>query len=83
MWAWQFAKMQYTADVNGWNRFVSMQDQYNLMQREDEREMFGLLADQGVGSIPLHPARQGTACPTLGRTHCSLRRRPCRPTVRH
>jgi 1-deoxyxylulose-5-phosphate synthase len=52
MWAWQFAKMQYTADVNGWNRFVSMQDQYNLLQREEEREMFGLLADQGVGSIP-------------------------------
>jgi 1-deoxyxylulose-5-phosphate synthase len=52
MWAWQFAKMQHAADRNGWTRFVSMQNQYNLMQREEEREMFGLLADQGVGSIP-------------------------------
>ena len=51
MWAWQFSKMQYVADLHGWTRFVSMQDQYNLMQREEEREMFGLLADQGVGSI--------------------------------
>jgi aryl-alcohol dehydrogenase-like predicted oxidoreductase len=48
MWAWQFSKMQYTADLHGWTRFVSMQNQYNLMQREEEREMFGLLADQGV-----------------------------------
>ncbi len=52
MWAWQFAKMQHTADLHGWTRFVSMQDQYNLLMREEEREMFGLLADQGVGSIP-------------------------------
>src|SRR5215211_6261539 len=59
MWAWQFAKMQYTADLHGWTRFVSMQDQYNLMQREEEREMFGLLADQGVGSIPYTPLAKG------------------------
>ncbi|MEY2401162.1 MAG: 1-deoxyxylulose-5-phosphate synthase, partial [Ilumatobacteraceae bacterium] len=59
MWAWQFAKMQHAADVNGWTRFVSMQDQYNLMQREEEREMFGLLADQGVGSIPWSPLAKG------------------------
>src|SRR3984885_13380279 len=50
MWAWQFAKMQHTAKTGGWTSFISMQDQYNLIQREEEREMFGLLADQGVGS---------------------------------
>jgi 1-deoxyxylulose-5-phosphate synthase len=59
MWAWQFAKMQYTADLHGWTRFVSMQNQYSLMQREEEREMFGLLADQGVGSIPWSPLAKG------------------------
>jgi 1-deoxyxylulose-5-phosphate synthase len=59
MWAWQFSKMQYVAELNGWTKFVSMQDQYNLMQREEEREMFGLLADQGVGSIPYAPLAKG------------------------
>jgi aryl-alcohol dehydrogenase-like predicted oxidoreductase len=59
MWAWQFAKMQHAADLNGWTRFVSMQDQYSLMYREEEREMFGLLADQGVGSIPFSPLAKG------------------------
>jgi aryl-alcohol dehydrogenase-like predicted oxidoreductase len=59
MWAWQFSKMQYTAELHGWTKFVSMQDQYNLMQREEEREMFGLLADQGVGSIPYAPLAKG------------------------
>jgi hypothetical protein len=46
MWAWQFAKMQHTADRNDWTRFISMQNQYSLLQREEEREMFGLLADR-------------------------------------
>jgi aryl-alcohol dehydrogenase-like predicted oxidoreductase len=59
MWAWQFAKMQHAAQRNGWSRFVSMQNQYSLMQREEEREMFGLLADQGVGSIPWSPLAKG------------------------
>jgi aryl-alcohol dehydrogenase-like predicted oxidoreductase len=59
MWAWQFAKMQHVAELGGWTRFVSMQDQYSLMQREEEREMFGLLADQGVGSIPWSPLAKG------------------------
>jgi 1-deoxyxylulose-5-phosphate synthase len=59
MWAWQFSKMQYTADLHGWTRFISMQNQYSLMQREEEREMFGLLADQGVGSIPWSPLARG------------------------
>src|ERR1700754_3957384 len=59
MWAWQFAKMQSTAELNGWTRFVAMQDQYSLMHREEEREMFGLLAHQGVGSIPWSPLAAG------------------------
>jgi aryl-alcohol dehydrogenase-like predicted oxidoreductase len=59
MWAWQFSKMQYAAERHGWTRFVSMQNQYSLLQREEEREMFGLLADQGVGSIPWSPLAKG------------------------
>jgi 1-deoxyxylulose-5-phosphate synthase len=59
MWAWQFAKMQHTAELHGWTKFVSMQDLYNLIQREEEREMFGLLADQGVGRIPWSPLAKG------------------------
>jgi aryl-alcohol dehydrogenase-like predicted oxidoreductase len=59
MHAWQFAKMQQAARDNSWTRFVSMQDQYSLLQREEEREMFGLLADQGVASIPWSPLAKG------------------------
>ena len=59
MWTWQFAEMQHAADLNGWTRFVSMQDQYSLLYREEEREMFGLLAHQGVGSIPYSPLAKG------------------------
>lgn len=66
MWAWQFSKLQYTAQLNGWTRFVSMQDEYNLIQREEEREMFGLLADSGVGSIPFSPLAKGRVCRPWG-----------------
>lgn len=59
MYAWQFSKMQYVAQLNGWTKFVSMQNQYSLMYREEEREMMGLLADQGVGSIPWSPMAKG------------------------
>ena len=59
MYAWQFAQANYTADLNGWTRFVSMQNYYNLLYREEEREMFPLLADQGVGSIPWSPLARG------------------------
>jgi len=59
MWAWQFASMQHAARVNGWTPFISMQNQYSLMMREEEREMFPLLADQGVGSIPWSPLAKG------------------------
>ncbi len=59
MWAWQFATMQHAADLHGWTRFVSMQNQYSLLHREEEREMFGLLGHQGVGSIPWSPLAAG------------------------
>jgi aryl-alcohol dehydrogenase-like predicted oxidoreductase len=59
MYAWQFAQALYTADLNGWTRFVSMQDYYNLIYREEEREMFPLLLDQGVGAIPWSPLARG------------------------
>jgi 1-deoxyxylulose-5-phosphate synthase len=59
MWAWQFATMQHVAERNGWTRFVSMQDQYSLLQREEEREMLGLLAYQGVGGLPWSPLAKG------------------------
>ncbi len=52
MYAWQFSKAQYTARLNGWTRFVSMQNHYNLLYREEEREMLPLCADQGVGVLP-------------------------------
>jgi len=59
MWAWQFATMQHVAKMNGWTCFISMQNQYSLLQREEEREMFGLLAYQGVASIPWSPLARG------------------------
>ncbi|MEO3814130.1 aldo/keto reductase [Sphaerisporangium sp. B11E5] len=59
MFAWQFAKAQHVAEVNGWTRFVSMQDHYNLLYREEEREMVPLCVDQGVGMIPWSPLARG------------------------
>jgi aryl-alcohol dehydrogenase-like predicted oxidoreductase len=59
MWAWQFAKAQYTAESNGWARFVSMQNHYNLIYREEEREMIPLCRDQGVALIPWSPLARG------------------------
>jgi aryl-alcohol dehydrogenase (NADP+) len=59
MYAWQFSKAQYTADRNGWTRFVTMQNHYNLIYREEEREMLPLCADQGVGVIPWSPLARG------------------------
>jgi aryl-alcohol dehydrogenase (NADP+) len=59
MYAWQFSKAQYTAMLNGWTRFVSMQDHYNLLNREEEREMLPLCADLGVGVLPWSPLARG------------------------
>lgn len=59
MYAWQFAKAQFTADIHGWTRFVAMQNLYNLMYREEEREMIPLCLDMGVGVIPWSPLARG------------------------
>ncbi|KAI9008658.1 aldo/keto reductase [Hyaloraphidium curvatum] len=59
MWAWQLSKMNYTAKMNGWTPFVSMQDFYNLLYREEEREMIPLLQDQGMACIPWSPLARG------------------------
>ena len=59
MYAWQFAKMQNVAQRNGWTKFVSMQNHYNLVYREEEREMIPLLTDSGVGMIPWSPLARG------------------------
>ena len=59
MHAWQFAKSLYLADQHGWSRFVSMQNHYNLLYREEEREMIGLCLDQGIGVIPWSPLARG------------------------
>jgi len=59
MHAWQFTKALYLADLHGWTRFVSMQDHYNLMNREEEREMIPLCQSEGIGVIPWSPLARG------------------------
>jgi aryl-alcohol dehydrogenase (NADP+) len=59
MAAWQFEKMQRTADAHGWTRFVSMQNHYNLVYREEEREMMPLCREEGIGVIPWSPLARG------------------------
>jgi len=59
MYAWQFSKALYLADMHGWSRFVSMQNHYNLVYREEEREMIPLCRDQGIGIIPWSPLARG------------------------
>ena len=59
MYAWQFAKAQHVAELHGWTRCVSLQNHYNLIYREEEREMLPLCADQGVGVIPWSPLARG------------------------
>jgi 1-deoxyxylulose-5-phosphate synthase len=59
MYAWQFARALSISDMHGWSRFVSMQNHYNLVYREEEREMIPLCADQGIGIIPWSPLARG------------------------
>ncbi len=66
MYAWQFAKAQETARANAWTRFISMQNQLNLLYREEEREMLPLCADEGVGVIPWSPLARGRLARPLG-----------------
>jgi aryl-alcohol dehydrogenase-like predicted oxidoreductase len=68
MFAWQFAKAQHTAERNGWTRFTSMQDHYNLMYREEEREMIPQCADQGVAVLPYSPLARGMLAGNRTRT---------------
>ena len=68
MFAWQFAQMQHAAAMNGWTQFVSMQDQYNLISREEEREMHPFCLDQGVGVLPWSPLARGKLTRPSGTT---------------
>ncbi|MET4147537.1 aryl-alcohol dehydrogenase-like predicted oxidoreductase [Arthrobacter sp. UYCo732] len=80
MAAWQFSKALYLQQLNGWTRFVTMQDHYNLVYREEEREMFPLCADQKIGVLPWSPLARGsshgtgTRKPTARRRTSSARR---------
>jgi aryl-alcohol dehydrogenase-like predicted oxidoreductase len=66
MWAWQFSKLQYTASQHGWTRFISMQNQYSPIYREQEVEMLPLLLDQGVGAVPYSPLAKGRVARPFG-----------------
>ncbi|CAI1588122.1 L-glyceraldehyde 3-phosphate reductase [Serratia quinivorans] len=72
MYAWQFAKALYTADLHGWTRFVSMQNQYNLIQREEEREMLPLCAAEGIAVLPWSPLARGRLTRPWGETTARL-----------
>ena len=66
MWAWQFAKMQHAAVLNGWTTFSAMEDQYNVLRREEERDMIPMCLDQGVGLTPYSPLAKGRAARPWG-----------------
>jgi aryl-alcohol dehydrogenase-like predicted oxidoreductase len=66
MWAWQFAKLQHVAVLGGWTPFVAMQDQYNVLKREEERDMIPMCLDQGVGLTPYSPLAKGRAARPWG-----------------
>jgi aryl-alcohol dehydrogenase-like predicted oxidoreductase len=68
MFSWQFSKAQYTARLNGWTRFASMQNHYNLLNREEEREMMPLCIAEGVGVIPWSPLARGRLTRPWGET---------------
>ena len=68
MFAWQFAKAQHTAETKGWTPFVSMQNHYNLLYREEEREMIPFCINQGVGVIPWSPLARGVLAGNRGRS---------------
>ena len=66
MWAWQFAKMQHAAELHGWTGFSAMEDQYNVLRREEERDMIPLCLDRGVGLTPYSPLAKGRAARPWG-----------------
>ena len=71
MFAWQFAQMQYTADLHGWTRFATMQNHYNIIYREEEREMIPYCIDEGIGIIPWSPLARGFVAGNRSRTERS------------
>lgn len=74
MFAWQFSKSLYTADIRGWTRFISMQNHYNVVYREEEREMNPLCETEGIGLIPWSPLARGVVTGTRGRDGNTSRR---------
>ena len=66
MWAWQFAKIQFAARSHGWTTFSAMEDQYNVLRREEERDMIPMCLDQGVGLTPYSPLAKGRAARPWG-----------------
>ena len=76
MYAWQFAKALFTSDLHGWTRFVSMQPHYNLIYREEEREMLPLCQDQKIAVIPFSPLARGWLTKTNGRDAARAKRCP-------
>src|SRR3712207_1056253 len=68
MWAWQFSKALHLQTAHGWSRFVSMQDHLNLLNREEEREMLPLCADEGIGVVPWSPLARGRLTRDVGST---------------
>jgi len=72
MYAWQFAKALRVAEVNGWTRFVTMQNHLNLLYREEEREMLPLCRDEGIGVIPWSPLARGRLTRPWGETTARL-----------
>ncbi len=86
MHAWQFAQSLYLADLQGWTRFVSMQNHYNLVYREEEREMLPLCQAEGIGVIPWSPLARGFLAGNRSRTggdqtHARPERRLCKRYV--
>ena len=81
MYAWQFAKAQHAAERHGWTRFVSMQNHYNLIYREEEREMIPLCVDQGVGVIPWSPLARGRLTRRVGHHDGAVGDRRVRPVA--
>ena len=83
MYAWQFAKLQHAADLGGWTRFVSMQNQYNLLRRQDEPELMAMCADMGVGLVPYSPQGKGRLARPWGEQTCAPpSTRSSRPSTR-
>jgi len=83
MYAWQFAKALHLADLRGWTRFVSMQNHYNLVYREEEREMLPLCREEGIGVIPWSPLARGFLAGNRPRDDEGLTRRARSDTFSH